>query len=170
MDLTQELLKKYVHYDPDTGLFKNILYRKGGVPVGHVYTSKEATGYVVFRINMQTYKAHRLAFLYMTGAVPKCVDHINTIRDDNRWCNLRPADRSQNVMNASLREDNKSGVKGVSWHKRDKVWQARVAAYGKEYHLGYFDDKQQAEATVASFRQSLHGEYSRQNNFKEQNT
>ena len=161
--ITQNELKQYVHYDPETGIFTNIKYR-GGLPVGKILDTHEGAGYINFKIKGKTYKAHRMAFLYMTGQIPEYVDHINTVRDDNRWCNLREATWNQNQHNSSLRSDNKSGVKGVAWHNRDNIWYARVRADGKEKYLGYFEDLEEARLIVENYRNKVHKEYARQEN------
>ena len=47
-------------------------------------------GYRIINIDGIEYYAHDLAFLYMTGEVPKGeVEHINGIKDDDSWKNLR---------------------------------------------------------------------------------
>ena len=46
------------------------------------------------------FPAHRIAFLWMTGRWPEPeTDHINGIRNDNRWSNLREVTVSQNQLN-----------------------------------------------------------------------
>jgi hypothetical protein len=57
---------------------------------------------------------------------------------NNQRFNLRPATRSQNVQNAGLRSDNRSGFKGVSWRADNKKWQAQLNIAGRNRHLGYF--------------------------------
>lgn len=37
------------------------------------------------------------------------------------------------------RAGNRSGVRGVSWHKAQRKWQARITFQGKTIFLGYFD-------------------------------
>ena len=45
------------------------------------------------------------------------VDHIDNDKSNNNIANLRWATRAENNQNASMRKDNTSGVKGVSWDK-----------------------------------------------------
>lgn len=63
---------------------------------------------------------HRLIMDTPNGLV---VDHINRNTLDNRKSNLRNVSNSENIKNSSLRKDNRSGRKGVSYEtgKRFKV-------------------------------------------------
>lgn len=74
-------------------------------------------------------------------------DHINGNGLDNRRANLRPATGSQNSYNSRLPCTNKSGYKGVSWHKSSNQWRAQIRVGGKPRTLGYFRDP--AEAALA---------------------
>ena len=128
--LTQAEVKTRLHYDPATGVFT---WRKGGV-AGYCEGRYRAIWF-----NGTGYKVHRLAWLYMTGDWPKDeLDHINRDRYDNRWANLREADRFLNCQNAGTRSDNTSGVRGVSF--KSGKWRARINVNRKERHLGAFDD------------------------------
>ncbi|MGA4453989.1 HNH endonuclease signature motif containing protein [Pseudomonas kurunegalensis] len=138
--LNQERLKTLLTYDPITGEFTWNVSRglaKAGGPAG----SKHHLGYICIGVDGAKLEAHRLAFLYMTGSWPSDdVDHINHIRSDNRWVNLRLATRTENSRNASRYASNSSGVHGVSWKKRDKTWHARICVSGKSIHLGSFKE------------------------------
>src|SRR3990167_6476682 len=71
---------------------------------------------------------------------PDCleVDHIDGNRLNNQYSNLRLASSSQNKINRGPRKDNRSGYKGVSWHKQRLKWTARIMADDKYQHLGLF--------------------------------
>jgi len=80
-------------------------------------------GYHQICIDGVIYLAHVLAWFYMTGTWPENeIDHRNETRNDNRWCNLRKATKSQNMCNRGKQRNNKSGIKGVCWSSRDKKW------------------------------------------------
>jgi len=141
MSLTQAELKELLHYSPDSGVFTRLV-SAGGVKVGDVAGGVNGQGYICIRVKGKKHLAQRLAFLYMTGEFPKDqMDHINHIRDDNRWNNLREVTNQENCVNRSKRKDNTSGVAGVSWHKNTEKWQAEIVIDGKRKHLGYYDDK-----------------------------
>jgi AP2 domain len=58
--------------------------------------------------------------------------------------NLRPASQSQNTWNKKIHSNNRSGFKGISWHKRNRVWNASIWVNGKTVHLGTFDTPERA--------------------------
>ncbi len=89
------------------------------------------------------------------------VDHANGDKLDNRKVNLRIASSSQNNWNASKRADNTSGVKGVSWYKREQRWVAELSTNGTRQRLGYFTDKADAERAVRTARERKHGGFAR---------
>lgn len=74
----------------------------------------------------------------MTGEWPDQVDHINGIRDDNRWCNLRDVDNQGNAKNQKMRSDNKSGVTGVC--RKDGKWLSYIYVKGNRVDLGLLDN------------------------------
>lgn len=146
--LTQERLKELVDYNPETGKFtwikKHPMARK--IEVGDEFRSVDSYGYLMASILGNRCKAHRLAFLYMTGEWPSDqVDHINGIRKDNRWCNLREVNNLNNHRNMKLQKRNISGVTGVFWHKKNKKWRAMIRANGRNLHLGVFDNLSDAK-------------------------
>jgi hypothetical protein len=66
------------------------------------------------------------------------IDHINQIRNDNRIDNLRLVTCAQNHQNRRRYTRSTSGFLGVTWHKRDKRWQAHIEINGAAKHLGLF--------------------------------
>jgi hypothetical protein len=56
--------------------------------------------------------AHRIVWKMFNGDEPDFIDHINGVRSDNRIENLRPATKTINKLNESLRADSQSGFIG----------------------------------------------------------
>lgn len=67
------------------------------------------------------------------------VDHINRNPFDNRKENLRLATKQQNGFNSKIRDNNKSGVMGVSWSTDKRKWRAYLSVDGCQLFLGYYD-------------------------------
>jgi hypothetical protein len=158
--ITQERLKSLLTYDPDTGEFRWRVDCGCRAKAGNLAGTFTAKGYRYIRIERRGYMAHRLAWLYMTGGWPTAqVDHINRVKQDNRWGNLRAATNMENSQNQPRRRTNISGVTGVHFYPRYAKWCASIRANGKRTFLGYFDDKasaitarKAAEAELQPFR------------------
>lgn len=87
------------------------------------------------------------------------VDHINHDPADNRRCNLREATTFQNLANRRKWAGCTSRYKGVSWHKLNKKWQARISVAGKRTTLGMFDTEEAARDAYNIQAAALHGAY-----------
>ena len=73
------------------------------------------------------------------------IDHKNSISHHNRICNLRWCTLQENNQNASLSKRNTSGVKGVSFNKQCKKWQALISVDRKIIHIGFFSTLEEAK-------------------------
>jgi hypothetical protein len=82
---------------------------------------------------------------------PRKVDHKNRNRLDNRRENLRVVTSAENAQNLE-RNYGRSRHRGVAWHKVTKKWRAVVRLDGRQHHLGYFDDEDEAGAVASAFR------------------
>lgn len=147
--MTQDFLKENIQYNRETGEFFRIKDRYGNKCFINICTSKDTAGYYQFRLfhnnTSRKYKAHRMAWLYEHGELPKMIDHINHIRDDNRMCNLREIqDRKENNKNKTMFKTNTSGVTGVYWQKSIKRWTAKIRVNKKLINLGAYGSKEDA--------------------------
>ena len=157
--ITQQRLKELFNYDPETGVFTRLQLVGGGVKVGDI-AGTLSNGYVSIMISKKRYKAHRLAWLYMTGSFPcKFIDHINGIKHCNIWENLREATGSQNLCNVGKHKNNTSGHKGVTWKKQRGMWTASARLHGTQRHLGYYADPKDASKAYQDFCKKHHGEF-----------
>ena len=152
---TAERVRQLLNYDPETGKWTWRVARgcrRAGSGAGTVNGR-----YLTIKVDGVFYYAHVLALLYMTGEwPPDDVDHKDVDSSNCRWSNLRPATRTLNIANSSLRKDNASGCKGVSWHKAAGKWVARIGIGGQRIHLGCFDTIEAAssiyeKAAIAAF-------------------
>lgn len=160
-ELTQEHLKSILHYNPDTGLFIRLINLSNSTKVGDIIGSYSGNGYLHAQIGGKTYLLHRLAFFYMTGKFPEnYVDHINGEKDDNKWVNLRKANNSENQMNSCKRKDNTSGYKGVTFRKKNNMWESVIMSNGKYIYLGYFNNPEEAHEAYKTASLKYHGEFS----------
>lgn len=144
--LTQARLKERLIYNPITGIFTNKVTRSSRAVIGLEAGSLHHKGYLDIKIDNSIYRCHRLAFLYMNGSFPvDGVDHINHIKIDNRWENLREATQSENCRNTPLRKNSKSGCSGVTWDYRMECWVVGIHTNGRQIYLGCFVDLEKAK-------------------------
>jgi len=156
--ITQAELKELLNYDQETGVF-TWKVSKPGRNFGSIAGTRHVNGYTHIQLNRKIYKAHRLAWLYVHGYFPECIDHINNNRDDNRIVNLRESTITQNNHNSRISKNNTSGIKGICWHKKSKKWMAQLCSYGKTIYLGLFDNIELAELVINEARVKYHGEF-----------
>jgi hypothetical protein len=159
MILTQEEMHRLFEYRDGSLFWKEMSTNNTVNLVGQLAGYIHSTGYRLIRVYGYQYKAHRLMFLYHYGYMPKFVDHINGVKNDNRIENLRPATKAQNCQNASRRLGNTSGVKGVSKMPRLEIWRARLQANGKKYEIGGFKTKELATEFIELLRDLAHGDF-----------
>ena len=151
-------IRRLLDYDPDTGVFRwrehhYIRY------VGAVAGCSMGSGYRRVHIAGKKYYEHRLAWLYVYGVWPtNQIDHINTVKNDNRICNLREATRSQNHANKSKYKGEL--LKGVKKYPHGK-FSAHVSINNKKIYLGMYDTEEQAHAAYCEAAQQAFGAYHR---------
>ena len=143
--LTQEYLKEILEYNPETGMFIWKIEKARRVATNDIAGTKwknhNGTSYLHISIDYNKYRAHRLAWLYMTGEFPvNQVDHKDGNGLNNKWDNIRSVSQSENMKNLPLRKDNKSGVCGVSFDKEFGKWVAYISANNKIIKIGRFKD------------------------------
>lgn len=164
-DFTAKEVADFLEYCPTDGFFRWKIERNSHG--GKIYPGKIAgtnkDGYVQIKVYGRVYRAHHLAWLFMTGEWPPKgadIDHKNRDRSDNRWINLRIATRSQNNINGGPSKANKSGCKGVSRVAVTGKWHARIEKDGKVHLLGNFVDLQDAVAARKAAEIKMFGAYS----------
>lgn len=74
----------------------------------------------------------------------KLVDHINRNPLDNRRENLRPVTASENNINQRLKVNNKSGFRGVCWHKAANKWAVEIKFNNSKTHVGIYKTIEEA--------------------------
>lgn len=154
-------LQKRLSYDPETGVFRWEVKAAQRAPAGSVAGGRDSKGYLRVRHDGVLYPCHRLAWLFVYEEDPGEleVDHINGNKSDNRISNLRITTREGNRQNIGAYTSNKSGHKGVHWHKDKHCWVAQVKAYGFVRRAGGFVSAEAAHSWAVDTREALHGEF-----------
>lgn len=160
-DVTKELLHSLFTYEAETG---NLIWKtntgtaKAGSIAGYIKNkgANYSNGYRYIRVNSRDYPAHRLVWLFHNGRFPsKYIDHINTIRDDNRIENLRDVSHAENMLNLAKGSGASSGYKGVYRAKGASKWFSVVYWEGLSVHLGWYDDPVDASSVYHTAREFL---------------
>ena len=149
-------VREVFSYDPQTGELRRLVKTSSRAKVGSVVGCKDRHGHLRVAFNGKGYAAHRLVWLHMTGQMPQGdVDHINGVRDDNRWSNLRDVPHRVNLQNRKrATAGNKSGFLGVS--RRNSSYLARINENGKQICLGSFGSAEEAHSAYLIAKRDLH--------------
>ena len=156
--MQSEKIKRLLFYDPETGLFKWIVKRKGTSKDKRAGT-ENGNGYRQITIDGKIYLEHRLAWLYMTGEWPEHeIDHENGTPNDNRWVNLRPSTSSQGKANTrGTKSKNHDLPRGVTRHKGK--YQAQSSLNGNTVYLGCYETVSEAKKAYDDYVNKIFGEY-----------
>lgn len=156
-NLTLEYLTSRLSYCPETGEFRWRAPKSNRVKAGDIAGGHNGNGYIRISIDGRYHYAHRLAWMFVNGAMPDCeIDHADGNRSNNRIANLRPAQHYENSQNQPLRSTNTSGRHGVSWSKPHSRWAAYIMFKGRKRHLGLFDSVDEAGEAYVKAKSQLH--------------
>ncbi len=163
-NISQQYVRECLDYDPDTGV---LTWRKR--PIEHFATYRsfmswngknagkaagrvdEKDGYMRAKCGWVNHLVHRLIWFHQTGDWPEETDHINHVRTDNRWSNLRSVSKSENGKNQKKKSNNTSGVTGVCF--RDGRWVAQVCSRSGQRFYKRYDSFDEAAQSVLLARQ-----------------
>jgi len=139
-------LKEWLEVDleiPEGLRWKKDRYRfKKGTAAG-CRTLRKGEIYYVVKFNQQVYLSHRVIYFLTTGEDPgaKVIDHINPDKNNRE---IRLASVQENLRYKVKRKDSTNKYKGVYFHKRDKLWAARITINNKTITIGYFKTEEDA--------------------------
>ena len=163
LSLTAERLKELLHYDADTGVFTRVKTVNNRTKAGEVAGRLNSDGYISISVDNVTHTAHRLAFLWMEGEYPshaEPIDHINGIRNDNRWANLRQVTLQENQHNRHHADrfiGRTSERLGVSFKDKGRNrWEANIRVDRKLIYLGRFASEGEASNAYMAAKARYH--------------
>lgn len=143
-------------YCPHTGNFyKGVLIHRGRLPNLGPCLAKDKKGYRIVYVGGYDFKAHRLAFAMMGVEIPDDlqVDHINGVKHDNRFENLRLATPNENAVNKTR---HRAGVLPCVYRvKSTGKYYSQLQHKNKTYYLGTFTTEKKAYAKYLKAKQNL---------------
>lgn len=168
--LTADRLRELLSYSPSSGEFtwlprsraefscERECNRWNNRYAGTVAGADDGRGYVRIRVCRTFYRAHRLAWLYVTSQWPsEFIDHVDGDRKNNRFSNLRDVNRevnAQNVRTAPVTNQS-TGVLGVQRHVGG-FYVAKLQIDGRQRHLGCFQTVDEAHAAYVKAKRLHH--------------
>jgi hypothetical protein len=159
--LTQEILLENFRYDETTGNLYWKVKRSNRTNLLKPISTKNRDGYINVGTKLsgkyKNYSVHRLIWMMVYGVNPKCIDHIDGNRANNKISNLREATHQQNMQNRKKRKDSSSNYKGVS--KCRNGWTATFQRDGERCHLGYFKNEIDAAKAYQEFAKFTNGDF-----------
>lgn len=160
--LTAEVLRRYMHYDPDTGVAQWVASTSPRAILFTDWHGREERKYRRINFMGQSWPKTHLLWWYMTGELPPrgmVVDHKDGNPFNNLWSNLRLATVQQNAANAVHGRKSTSGLPfGV--RKTSEGFFAKASCKGKRYRQGPFPTPEAAHEAYKALHITLHGEFS----------
>lgn len=91
------------------------------------------------------------------------VDHVDRDGLNNSRRNLRRVNWSQSNINRRLQRNNSSGYRGVTLHRRSRMWQASIKHGGNTEYIGSFTSARVAAEAYDERAAEVHGEFAQLN-------
>lgn len=161
-DLTVEAVRKWLDYDPLTGILTWRVAPLWWVGIGsRADTSDGRLGYRRISFLGTQYNAHILVWFHVHGRWPIGeIDHKNNDPSDNRLENLREATRAQNLYN---RRSSTPGLKGTTLRKGK--WRSQIFFNKRNIILGAYDTQEEAHEAYRIAAEYFHGDFANTRSF-----
>lgn len=158
----QQYLAECVEYDSDSGLltwkdrpFSHFegrptgkqLYGQSRKMIGRpAFNTIKGAGYRMGSLDGVQRYSHRVIWKLVTGGDPDVIDHINGVKTDNRWVNLRDVAQVINCRNKPIGKLNTTGQTGVFAHSQSGGWLAQINDLNGRTLSFYSKDRDEASA------------------------
>lgn len=174
-ELTQELLKELIDYNPDTGVFTwkerplsmfkcerdckawNARYKNKVAGCSYINWKNKVNA---ISIKPKTYLCHILTYFYMNGNWPKeDIDCIDGDFTNLKWNNIRECTRTDsNYKQINPQRENK--LMGISFIKERNKYESKIKIKGKTIHLGRFNTQEEAHQAYVDAKRQISPEFS----------
>jgi len=166
--MTQAELRVLLVYDQESGelLWRTTSSGRGGHTAGRLAGHWTSSGYRRVTINKVRYLGHVLIWYMMNGEwLPDKIDHIDRNGGNNKWDNLRRANRSEQMVNARYRTSLMRGVsinKRISGVKGGRPYEAYLTIYKRRQRLGSYHTVEQAHAAYREAIKAAYGAFAQE--------
>lgn len=148
--LTQQRLQDILHYDPDSGEFRWRVQEGFEHHAGEIAGCSMRSDYWCIHVDGCSYRAHQLAWLYMTGEWGRpLIAHRDGDPFNNRWRNLRLASGSEKVSPSPPQRRESSVFAGIALDRRSGQWTASITNGARVVCLGRFPTNEAAHEAYA---------------------
>lgn len=134
----------------DYGAVRSLKYGK----VRYLKNVKQPNGYEIINLcrdgKPKKFRIHRLVWEAFVGPIPEGmeIDHINTIRDDNRLDNLRVATPKENCNNPITAERHRDSMRRMS---NDPQWRESVREASKQRSKKSMENKLKIQRRIKAY-------------------
>lgn len=173
-ELTQELLKNLLFYNPDTGVFvwrerplsmyakesvcRSWNIRFAGKEAGGILNLKSGYKCRTVQILWKRCLCHHLAYLYMTGSWPKQdIDCIDGDFTNLKYNNIRACTRTD-TRNKTTKAKGKTKLIGSYPHNGG--YKAEIKIDGKSVYFGTFNTPEEAHTAYCEAKRQISTEFS----------
>jgi len=125
------------------------------------YPEFHTNGRIYFRANLNNKKKVYVHRIIMNTPYGKDIDHKDLNYFDCRKESLRVCSRAENSQNQAKRKNTHNKLKGATFNKKRKKWQAQINVNKKHISLGYFYTEEEAHAAYCVASKKYHGEFGR---------
>ena len=154
----KELLDELFNYDEETGIVTWKTVRSNRVKIGDVVGYQNPFGYLQVRLEGKLWMLHRLIWMKQTGEMPKGeIDHIDGVRNHNKWNNLRDVSKFTNMQNRrGPDKDSLTGILGVCYDKQAKRFRAQLRVDGVKILNKLFNTAAEAGEAYRVAKENYH--------------
>jgi hypothetical protein len=147
--ISQDVIHSRFYYDSGFLYYKESFSKsKAGRKAG---TLNRNDGYLYVNINYKLYPLHRIIYIYFNDDFDAnmFIDHINSIKTDNRIENLRLADKHLNERNCKY-------AKGYVFEKSRNKFKVTLTINGCSKFIGRYTTEHEARVAYINAKKIYH--------------
>lgn len=151
---TKNRILEKLHYVPETGQLFKLVGPSGRKKISTQQAGGvDSDGYRNLCVDYADLFAHQIVWLIETGEYStKILDHINGVKDDNRFSNLRETTNTENCQNRKGPNRGKAHGLPLGVYPSGRRFYASIRVNGQTKKLGTFDTPEEAASIYLETR------------------